>query len=101
MCAESSSDETCTVDSTESSSGEPRRWFVRLPALSLIFLVRCYQTIGSPVVRWMGVGCRFEPTCSHYMVGAVQKYGAIRGAWRGVCRVCRCHPWNDGGFDPP
>lgn len=45
--------------------------------------------------------CRFQPSCSEYMILAVRKYGPIRGAWKGVRRICRCHPWNPGGYDPP
>jgi putative membrane protein insertion efficiency factor len=67
-------------------------------ALSLIVLVRTYQLTLSPI---LGRQCRFEPSCSRYFIGAVQKYGAIIGAWRGICRIGRCHPWHPGGYDPP
>jgi len=49
----------------------------------------------------LGRQCRFTPTCSQYFILAVQKYGAIRGAWRGVLRICRCQPFHPGGYDPP
>ncbi len=71
---------------------------VQLPSLMLIALVRVYQLTLSPII---GQQCRFQPTCSHYMIGAVRKYGAIRGAWKGTLRICRCHPWHPGGYDPP
>ncbi len=71
---------------------------VQLPSLVLIGLVRVYQITLSPII---GQQCRFQPTCSHYMIGAVRKYGAIRGAWKGTLRICRCHPWHPGGYDPP
>jgi putative membrane protein insertion efficiency factor len=74
------------------------RVLVSLPRWILIGLVRIYQWTLSPLV---GRQCRFEPTCSRYFIGAVQKYGVIRGAWRGMKRICRCHPWNPGGYDPP
>ncbi|MBX3442591.1 MAG: membrane protein insertion efficiency factor YidD [Planctomyces sp.] len=67
-------------------------------ALVLIGLVRVYQWTLSPLV---GRQCRFEPTCSHYFIGAVRKNGAIVGACRGVWRICRCHPFHPGGYDPP
>ncbi len=70
----------------------------RLPSRILIGLVRVYQITLSPIV---GRQCRFHPTCSHYFIGAVEKYGAVQGAWRGVKRICRCHPWHPGGIDPP
>jgi len=60
--------------------------------------VRCYQWCVRPILP---PACRFQPSCSEYMILAVRKYGAIRGAWRGVCRIARCHPWNAGGYDPP
>ena len=67
-------------------------------ALVLIFLVRIYQWTLSPI---FGRQCRFEPSCSRYFIGAVRKYGAFVGAWKGVCRIGRCHPWHPGGYDPP
>lgn len=71
---------------------------VSIPQLALIGAVRCYQYLISP---WLGPRCRYTPTCSEYFIGAVRKYGAIRGAWKGVLRVGRCHPWHEGGYDPP
>lgn len=44
--------------------------------------------------------CRFYPSCSEYTYQAVQKYGVLQGGFKGVRRVTRCHPWNDGGYDP-
>ncbi len=44
--------------------------------------------------------CRFHPTCSEYMFTAVERYGAMRGMWMGTKRIGRCHPWNEGGYDP-
>lgn len=64
----------------------------------LIALVKLYQWVLRPLLP---PSCRFQPSCSEYFIAAVRKYGPIRGAWRGVCRICRCHPWNDGGYDPP
>jgi uncharacterized protein len=68
------------------------------PQLALIGLVRCYQYLISP---WLGPRCRYQPTCSEYFIGAVRKYGALRGSFRGVRRICRCHPWGGSGYDPP
>jgi putative membrane protein insertion efficiency factor len=73
-------------------------WRALLAQLALIVPVRCYQYLISPL---LGPRCRFEPSCSEYFIGAVRKYGALRGAWRGVLRICRCHPWHPGGYDPP
>jgi uncharacterized protein len=75
-----------------------RDWLVRFPAGILVFLVRCYQRGLSPL---LGPSCRFQPTCSEYMISSIRKYGAIRGTLRGVLRILRCHPFNRGGYDPP
>jgi putative membrane protein insertion efficiency factor len=64
----------------------------------LCALVRVYQIFISPL---LGNRCRFEPSCSRYFIDAVQKYGPWRGAWRGVTRLGKCHPWHPGGYDPP
>lgn len=72
---------------------------VGLPSWTLILMVRMYQAGLSPL---LGRNCRFQPTCSTYFVLAVKKYGAVRGAIRGVGRICRCHPWYRGNlYDPP
>ena len=44
--------------------------------------------------------CRFYPTCSEYSYQAIERYGIFRGSWMGCKRIIRCHPWNDGGYDP-
>lgn len=63
----------------------------------LIGLVRFYQYAISPLV---GRRCRYFPTCSEYTLDAVKKYGAAKGGWMGAKRICRCHPWHPGGYDP-
>ena len=73
-------------------------WFLSIPGLILIGLVRGYQVLLSPL---LGPNCRFTPTCSTYMIEAVRKYGFLRGSLKGVRRISRCHPWNEGGHDPP
>jgi len=82
-------------------TGKLRRFlggWLRLPSTVLILMVRLYQaTLGAI----LGGHCRFHPTCSQYFIEAVEKYGAVRGAWRAVLRICRCHPWSKGGHDPP
>lgn len=71
---------------------------VSLPSCLLIGAVRLYQIFLSPI---LGRQCRYTPTCSQYFILAVKKYGAWRGAWRGMLRICRCHPFHAGGYDPP
>lgn len=63
----------------------------------LVALLRTYQYAISP---FLGRRCRYYPSCSEYAVEAVEKFGAIKGGWLGVKRVCRCHPWHPGGYDP-
>jgi putative membrane protein insertion efficiency factor len=64
---------------------------------ALIAVLRFYK-------RWISPGlpsaCRFHPTCSEYMMQAVEKYGVARGVWKGLGRLSRCHPFHEGGFDP-
>lgn len=62
-----------------------------------IALVRFYQAFVSP---WTRPSCRFQPTCSHYAVEALQVHGAWRGLWMSVWRILRCHPFHPGGYDP-
>lgn len=53
-------------------------------------------------LSWLlGGHCRYNPSCSQYMIDAVNKYGAIRGAWRGIKRVCRCHPFSKHPYHDP
>ncbi|MCS7077624.1 MAG: membrane protein insertion efficiency factor YidD [Bacteroidia bacterium] len=63
----------------------------------LINLIKVYQYMLSPLLP---NACRFTPTCSEYMVQAIQKYGILRGTWRGLKRLSRCHPWGGRGHDP-
>jgi len=62
----------------------------------LIFPVRVYQRTVSRLLPPM---CRYQPTCSHYMVEAIERHG-LRGVWLGTKRICRCHPWGGSGYDP-
>ena len=71
---------------------------IMLPGWTMIAMVRLYQVLISPA---FGPTCRFVPTCSNYFIGAVRKYGAVRGAMKGIWRICRCHPFHPGGHDPP
>jgi len=70
----------------------------RVTSWALIAPIRVYQKTLSPLI---GPVCRFYPSCSNYTIQAIRKYGPVRGGWKGLKRICRCHPWNPGGYDPP
>lgn len=63
----------------------------------LIGIIRFYQKFISPVKPGK---CRFYPTCSQYTLQAIEKYGAFKGSILGMKRICRCHPFHPGGYDP-
>jgi putative membrane protein insertion efficiency factor len=63
----------------------------------LLGLIAAYRYLLSPM---LGRHCRFEPSCSAYAATAVREHGALTGSWLGAKRLCRCHPWHPGGFDP-
>jgi putative membrane protein insertion efficiency factor len=63
----------------------------------LIGLVRLYQLLVSPLLPKT---CRFLPSCSQYMIEAIQHYGVLTGLARGCWRVIRCNPFCPGGYDP-
>jgi uncharacterized protein len=63
----------------------------------LVSLIRLYQWMLSPL---LGPHCRFHPSCSHYALEAIQRFGILHGGWLTVKRLGRCHPWNRGGIDP-
>ena len=66
-------------------------------SLPFIWLIRLYQLVVSPI---LGPKCRFTPTCSHYGLEALKKYGLFKGTWLTVKRIARCHPWGGHGYDP-
>lgn len=76
-----------------SPSGRPRSPL----AWALRALVRGYQLVISPVI---GSRCRYIPTCSQYAIEALDRHGALRGAWLTLGRLLRCHPWGGFGYDP-
>ena len=62
-----------------------------------VLLVRFYQTAISPFTP---ASCRYEPTCSTYMLRALQKYGLFYGGYLGLKRIVSCNPWGGSGYDP-
>ncbi len=63
----------------------------------MTLIIRFYRYFISP---FLAPSCRYHPSCSAYALEAVQRHGAMRGGWLAVKRVCRCHPWHEGGVDP-
>jgi len=75
--------------------------------LSVLKLIRLYQKTLSPdhgplslFHPWPGV-CKFRPTCSEYAYQAIAKYGLLKGGFKVLGRILRCHPWSRGGWDEP
>ncbi|WP_085557292.1 membrane protein insertion efficiency factor YidD [Azospirillum agricola] len=66
-------------------------------AHALRALVYLYRWTLSPFI---GMHCRFQPTCSRYSIEAIETHGAIRGGWLTLRRIARCHPWGGSGYDP-
>jgi uncharacterized protein len=64
-----------------------------------ILVVKFYQKYISKYIL-TGKNCRFYPTCSEYSLQAYTKYGFIKGTILTIKRIARCHPFNDGGYDP-
>lgn len=68
--------------------------------LGLIWLYRHTFSPALPAVFGPTCGCRFHPTCAVYTTEAVRTHGAVFGAWLGLRRLLKCHPFHPGGFDP-
>lgn len=62
-----------------------------------ILPIRFYQVAISPL---LGSNCRYTPSCSNYMLQAINEWGVIKGVWLGLKRIGRCHPWAGHGHDP-
>lgn len=63
----------------------------------IISAIKFYKKGISP---FLPSACRFHPTCSEYMIEAIEVHGLIRGVYLGIRRICRCHPWGGSGEDP-
>ena len=63
----------------------------------MVAAIRGYRLVVSP---YLGLGCRFEPSCSRYGEEAVERHGTLRGGLLALWRLLRCNPLNDGGYDP-
>jgi putative membrane protein insertion efficiency factor len=84
---------------SDPTGAERHAWFPVETTLQrvVLLLIRLYQIGVSPL---LGNHCRFEPSCSTYVTQAIERYGLVRGIWRGLHRIARCHPLHPGGYDP-
>ena len=71
--------------------------------------LKFYRIVLSPIIHTFSnlvgatgtAGCRFEPTCSGYSEAAIEKHGLVKGSFKAIYRISRCHPFSgDGGYDP-
>ncbi|WP_432821871.1 membrane protein insertion efficiency factor YidD [Trichloromonas sp.] len=65
----------------------------KLFLIAIVFYKRCISPLKAP-------SCRFYPSCSTYAYQAIQKHGTLKGLYLSLLRICRCHPFHPGGFDP-
>lgn len=70
---------------------------VLLPKKTALFCIGFYRKRISPLFP---PSCRYVPTCSEYAMIALQRYGFLKGSKMAIKRICRCHPWHSGGYDP-
>lgn len=63
----------------------------------VIFPIVLYRYLLKPFIKPC---CRYYPSCSLYALEAIAHFGIVKGAWRTLCRILRCHPWSAGGYDP-
>ena len=66
----------------------------------MIYLIKIYKKTLSPILTFLGVRCKYHPTCSEYTKQALQKYGVFKGILKGMWRILRCNPFSKGGYDP-
>ena len=67
----------------------------------VIFPIRLYQIVLSPFLQNVfGMRCRYEPSCSYYMIDAIKEWGIFRGLYMGTKRILSCNPWGGHGYDP-
>jgi uncharacterized protein len=64
----------------------------------ILKIIKFYQNYISPN---LGNNCRFYPSCSEYSYVSIKKFGIIKGSFKGIKRILKCHPFHKGGIDLP
>lgn len=70
---------------------------MKIPGKILIGIIRFYKMVISPILP---AACRYTPTCSHYGMEAIRKYGPFKGTYLALKRFLSCGPWGKSGYDP-
>lgn len=65
-----------------------------------LFLINLYKKTISPFLSFLGIHCKYYPSCSEYTRQAIEKYGVIKGCFLGIKRILKCNPFSKGGYDP-
>lgn len=65
-----------------------------------ILMILFYKKYISPIFHFLGVECKYYPTCSEYTRQAIEKYGFFKGLFLGIIRILKCNPFSKGGYDP-
>ncbi|MGQ9476170.1 MAG: membrane protein insertion efficiency factor YidD [Actinomycetota bacterium] len=81
----------------ERETGREREKRLNIAAKLAVVAIKCYRILIS---SWTPPRCRFYPTCSQYMIQALETHGFLKGSYLGIKRILRCHPANEGGYDP-
>lgn len=66
----------------------------------LLFMIKVYKKLFSPIFHLFGSECKYYPTCSDYAKQAIEKYGILRGSFLSMKRIFKCNPFSKGGYDP-
>ena len=66
----------------------------------MLKILKKYKKYISPIFFFIGIRCKYYPTCSEYMIQAIEKYGVIKGIFLGLKRILNCNPFSKGGYDP-
>ncbi len=72
--------------------------FIHNIILSVILKILYFYKNG--ISPYLPGACRFQPTCSEYMIEAIKIHGIVKGILLGIKRICKCHPWGESGYDP-